>query len=295
MIGEKQRGWLRGWLRRGVVLGAIAAVTCVGQALAAPEPVTFVVCAPGYPGSTEEAQQAMDTLAAAMATSAGWAPGELAAVYYPSEKAGMDRLQSPRAALALVPLPFYLKHGATLRLTPRLQGVLEGGDAAEPWSLVAARGAVRTPASLAGFEIISLAGYAPRFVRGPALASWGELPRDVTITFSGRVLSGLRKASKGAKVALLLDRTQADALPTLAFASKLEVVARSKPLPVSVLCSVGARMPAKRLAVLVEGLRKMEKSAEGAQALRDAQLSRFVAVDAKALAEARAAFDRARE
>jgi hypothetical protein len=207
----------------------------------------------------------------------------------------MDRLQSPRAALALVPLPFYLKHGATLRLTPRLQGVLEGGDAAEPWSLVAARGAVRTPASLAGFEIISLAGYAPRFVRGPALASWGELPRDVTITFSGRVLSGLRKASTGAKVALLLDRAQAEALPTLAFAGKLEVVARSKPLPVSVLCSVDARMPGKRLAVLVGGLRKMEKSAEGAQALTGARLARFVAVDTNALAEARAAFDRARE
>ena len=71
------------------------------------------------------------------------------------------------------------------------------------------------PASLAGFELMSLAGYAPRFVRGPALGSWGKLPGDVKIVFSGAVLSGLRKAAAGEKVALLLDRAQTAALPTL--------------------------------------------------------------------------------
>ncbi len=85
------------------------------------------------------------------------------------------------------------------------------------------------PADLAGYEILSLAGYAPRFVRGPALGEWGALPRGVTITFSPAVLTGLRKASGGAKVAVLLDSAQAAALPTLPYAAKLKVVARSRP------------------------------------------------------------------
>ena len=112
------------------------------------------------------------------------------------------------------------------------------------WSLVAGKGAVTGPASLAGFELLSLAGNTPRFVRGPALGDWGKLPQDLKIVFSGALLSGLRRAAAGEKVALLLDRGQTAALATLPSAPQLEVVTRSPPLPVSVLCAIGNRLPA---------------------------------------------------
>jgi hypothetical protein len=253
------------------------------------------VCAPGYPGSTAEAQPAMDAFAAAVATAAGWRPGELKAVYHETEKAGLARLAAPDAALALVPLPFWLQHREALGLAPHLQAVQQGGEAAEAWSLVVSSGAASGPADLAGYEIVSLAGYVPRFVRGPALGSWGELPPAVTITFSPAVLTGLRKASGGARVAVLLDSAQAAALPTLPYAAKLKVVARSRPLPVSVLCTVGRRMPAARLAALVKGLTSLGARAGGAEALAGVRMARFVTADQRALATARAAFDRVKE
>jgi hypothetical protein len=256
---------------------------------------TLVVCAPGYPGSTAEAQSAMDAFAAAIAAAAGWKPGDLRAVYFETEQPGVDRLAASDAAIALAALPFWLQHRAALRLSPQLQAVEQGGDAAEAWTLVAPAGAVSGPPSLAGFELVTIAGYAPRFVRGPALGPWGELPPDVRIVSSNNVLSAMRRASLGNKVAVLLDRASAAALPTLPFASKLQVVTRSAPLPVAVLSLVGDRLPAAKATALLRGLASLETTPTGKQALAGVRLARFVAVDQAALARARELFDRAKE
>ena len=181
--------------RLTVVLGVAVVFGFVGggtEPAAQSGPMTLVVCAPGYPGSTVEAQSAMDGFAAAIAAGAGWKPGELRAVYFEAEQPGVDRLAAPDAAIALTALPLWLKHRAALRLTPHLQAVEEGGAAAEAWTLVAPAGAVTGPSSLAGFELVTIAGYAPGFVRGPALGPWGGLPRDVRIVSSNNVLSAMR-------------------------------------------------------------------------------------------------------
>jgi hypothetical protein len=257
--------------------------------------ITLVVCAPGYPGSTAEAQSAMDRFAAAIAAGAGWRAGELRAVYFETEQPGVDRLAASDAAVAITALPFWLKHRAALRLTPHLQVVEEGGAAAEAWTFVAPAGAVTGPSSLAGFELVTIAGYAPGFVRGPALGPWGELPRDVRIVSSNNVLSAMRRASQGNKVAVLLDRASAAAVPTLPFAAKLQVVTNSAPLPVAVLSSVGDRVPAAKLKALLKGLTSLETTPAGKQALAGVRLARFVPADQAALTRAREMFDRAKD
>ena len=80
--------------------------------LAIPVPVranglAVVVCAPGYPGSTAEAQPAMDGLAAAITAAAGWDTAAVRAVYFETEEGGVASLQSPDVALMLVTLPFF--------------------------------------------------------------------------------------------------------------------------------------------------------------------------------------------
>ena len=265
------------------------------QAPSTATPRLLVVCAPGYPGSTVEAQPAIDALAGAVAAAAGWKPGELAGIYFESEEAGVARLAAPAATLALVPLNFWLEHRERLQLLPHLQAVAQGGEAAEAWSLVAGKSKVTGPVSLAGFELVSLAGNTPRFVRGPALAGWGSLPADLKIVFSGSLLSALRRATAGEKVALLLDRGQAAALATLPSARELEVVTRSPPLPVSVLCSVGDRLPAAKLRALLAAFTGLDETPPGTEALAGVRLSRFVLADAKALASARDVYDRMQE
>ena len=49
------------------------------RAAATEPPVTVVACAPGYPGTTAEAQPSMDAFASALARVAGWSPGQVVA------------------------------------------------------------------------------------------------------------------------------------------------------------------------------------------------------------------------
>jgi len=257
---------------------------------AAPAPITLVICAPGYPGTTKEAQPSMDTLASAVAKTTGWEPRRLAAEYHETEDAGLTRLKEKKPMLAMVPLPFYLSHAGALKLTARAQAVEKDGKPAVTWTLVAKKGRVTSASQLAGFNIVSLAAYAPDFVRNVALAKWGKLPADVTFTATGQVLSALRKAANGDNVAVLLDTAQAASLPTLPFAADLEVVATSPPLPGVLVCTVGTTVLPTTASQLTSGLLKLHQTPDGAAALDAVRLAKFVALDGKGLAAARASY-----
>ena len=254
------------------------------------DPVAFVVVAPGYPGTTTEAQASMDAFAAALSAQAGWTAGSVVAAYFEKERAGMERLQKPDAALAMVSLPFFLQYGDALKLEARLAAAQKVAGPTEVWALVARKGRIGSPEALAGWTVNSIAGYAPAFVTGTALAGWGPIPASVKVVQSNQVLSSLRKAAAGENIAVLLDGAQAAALPTLPFAGELEVVARSVPLPSGVLATVGKRLPPDRWKVMEVALRKLGDTPEGLAALEAIRLQGFLPLDPTTLAAARKAY-----
>ena len=168
---------------------------------------TLVFCAPGYPGGAGDAQPLVNDFAAAAAAAAGWPAGSLAAVYDPTEEGGLQKLSSADAVLAFVPYPFFVEHAAQLHLTPLVQADVADTGVQQRWTLIAKAGRITAPASMAGFTILSTAGYAPDFVRHSALETWA-LPADVKIEPTGQVLSALRRVAAGEPIAVLLDQTQ---------------------------------------------------------------------------------------
>lgn len=274
---------------RRTIAALAGALAAAGVAAGAPRE-TIVFCAPGSPGTTEEAQGAMDAFAAAVAARAGLPATALGATYAASEDTGIARLRAGDAAVAMVSLPFFLKHEKALALGAELQAVLQDGTGSERWSLVAKKGRVPKPEALDGFTLLSSAGFAPAFVRGAALAGFGHLPSSVRIVQSVTPLSGLRRAAAGEPIAVLLDGAQSAALPALPFASELEVVARSPALPAGVVARVDRRLPAARWAKLDAALRELPSDPAGAGALAGIRMSRFVPLDARALAAARQAY-----
>ena len=251
---------------------------------------TMVVCAPGYPGSTAEAQPAMEGFVSAVNTAAGWDGGEFSAEYFESEESGVARFAAEDAGLGLVTLPFFLEHSDELGLRPEMLAVPSGRQREEPWSLVAAAGVVKQPSDLDGWQLVSLAGHSETFVRGPALGDWGELPPTLTISFSGAVLSSLRKAARGEKIVVLLDAEQTASLDRLPFADDLEIVHRSPPLPVSVVCSIGDRVSPEKKAELLKALGGLAARPDAAEALAGVRLERFEPANAEALEQAETAF-----
>ncbi len=232
----------------------------------------------------------MDAFAAALAAKARLPAGELGATYAASEEAGIARLRAADASLAIVSLPFFLKHEKSLALRAEIQPVPQGRAGGERWSLVARRGRITAPGSLDGFTILSSAGFSPGFVRGPALGGWGRLPASVRIVQSAAVLSALRRAAAGEQVAVLLDGAQEAALPTLPLASELEVVARSPVLPVGIVAAVDRRVAPARWEKVHAALRELPSDPAGSQALAGIRMSRFEPLDTKALSAARRAY-----
>jgi hypothetical protein len=260
-------------MKRLMIL-ACSFLLCLASVSAA-ERITLVACAPGYPGNTEQAQPTMDDLAAAIGNGMG-------AIYHRDLDAGLERLSREDAAVALVPLPFYLRYREELGLRPLAQALPTSG-ATEVWSLVAGTGALRAPSSLAGWEVTGMPGYAPAFVRDVALAGWGRIPDGTTISFTARPVSALRRAAAGEKVAVLLNAAQTDALPALPFSKELEVVTSSQPLPASLVCAVGERLDEKDAARLVSALLGLHETESGRELLAALRMTQFKKPDIGAL------------
>jgi hypothetical protein len=128
---------------------------------------------------------------------------------------------------------------------------------------------------MAGYTVLSAAGYAPDFVRHSALQGW-ELPSDVKIETTGQILSALRRAAAGEPVAVLLDQAQAAALPSLPFAAELNTLIQSPDLPVALIVVVDSRVPAARAKALQTGLLKMTPASGAVDSLGPLRLRGFV-------------------
>ncbi len=257
----------------------------------APAPRALVFCAPGYPGTTQEAQSRMDEMAAVIGELSGWPKESLTATYFPTEKAGLARFAEPDVVFALVPLPFFLAHEAELKLTARLAIVQQGLEGTQAWSLVTKKGAVKKAADLEGYSVFSTAGYAPDFVTRVGLAGFGPLPSTVKVTSGGQVLSALRKAASGKEpMAVLLDAEQAKSLSTLPFAADLEVVHVSAKVPVAVVATLGERLNAADWKAASVAFGKLSGAERGKTALEGVRLTGFAPLDDAALAAAKKAY-----
>ena len=220
---------------------------------------TLVFCAPGYPGGSGDAQPFVDQFAKAAAASAGWKSDSLGAIYDPSEQGGLAKLGDKDSVLAFVPYAFYVQHAAAFHLVPLVQADVAGVGTQERWTLVGKAGGAVTGAALTGYTILSVAGYAPEFVKHSALAAW-TLPTDVKIEATGQILSALRRVASGEPVVALLDQTQAAALSTLPFAAQIKTLTQSAPLPVAVIAVVDARLPEARAKAFQTALIKMNST-----------------------------------
>ena len=236
---------------------------------------TLVFCAPGYPGGAGDAQPFVDQFAAAAVKQAGWPQGSLAAIYDPTDEGSVAKLGNPDTVLAFVPYPFFVEHGAQFHLAPLVQADVAGTGTQQRWTLVAKTGKVTGPASLAGYTILSVAGYAPQFVRHSALEAW-TLPADVKIQSTGQILSALRRVASGEPSVALLDQAQTTALATLPFGNDLKPVTQSPQVPVAIIVVVDSRLKADRARTFQAGLLKMSHGGEPTDVLSQLRLQGFV-------------------
>jgi len=251
----------------------------------------MLVCAPGYPGSTAEAQPAMDAFAGAIPAAGG---PKLSISYFQQESEALEALRSPEVHFVMTTLPFFLSNRERFGLEPMAQALADGREAEQRWSLVAGRGRIGKADELKGWTIFSPAGYSEDFVRAMAFDGWGEAPEDLKIVFFPRILTALRKAAGEEMVAVLLDGQQAASLERLPFAKDLEIVRAGPSVPVSLVCSVGKRPTATEKQQLVQALLTLGSREAAAEAMAGIRMEKFIPLRAEALQRAIKAFDHVR-
>ncbi|MFT3698041.1 MAG: hypothetical protein QM831_33175 [Kofleriaceae bacterium] len=255
-------------------------ITALASVASAETKATIVVCSPGSPGTTDEAQPTMDAFAATVSDATG---ANLVAVYDPSDEGGAKRLTN--ASIGIVSLPFFLEHEQDLGLHARLVAVQKGRPALDRWSLVAKKSRAGNPAALAKFTIVGNTAFAPAFVRGVVLAEFGKLPSDVTLKQSTAVLSALRHAADGDNTAIIVDGAQEASLAQLPYAKDLDVVARSEAFPAGLVVTVDRRINNTQWKVIEKALLAMP-----ADKLDMVRMSQFTPVDDKLIDKARRAY-----
>lgn len=274
-------------MKRFVIAALLTGGLITTAASAAPTSPAIVVCAPGQPGSTEEAQPTMDVLAKAVSSKSG---GAFTAIYDPNDSAGAKRLAE--SGLGIVTLPFYLEHVRELGLHARLVAVQKGRPALDRWAVVVKKGRAADPSGLKSFTITSAVAFAPGFIRGVVLG--GKAISDVKLKQSTAVLSALRHAADGDPVAVVIDGATEASLATLPFGKDLEIIWHSPSLPAAVIVTIDKKLDDKAWAPLEKAFLALANDAAGAAALDAVRMATFVALDdPKALAAAVDAYAKA--
>ncbi|TMA23347.1 MAG: phosphate/phosphite/phosphonate ABC transporter substrate-binding protein [Deltaproteobacteria bacterium] len=145
------------------------------------------------------------------------------------------------------------------------------------------------PRGLEGYALQSTAGFSPRFVHAMSAPL-----KDAKVIDSPAVLSGLRRAANGERLAVLLDGPQAQALSTLPFAQGLAPLSTSAPVPVALVATVGKRLDERKWKAVQTALLSLAGDASAREALDGVRMTAFVALDRAALSTARAAYEKAR-
>ena len=213
-----------------------------------------------------------------MARAAGLPDGAVGAVYDSTDAGSLALIGKPEASLALVTFPSDVEH-ARAGLAPRLRAVGPTG-ATETWALVAKKRRPGARGPHGRLEIVSPAGYAKRFVLGPALgrslgrASGGRhhVLDPHTLGAAARRRRGEGRRPGGPRA----DRGR----PLVLIGPSLEVVYRSKPMPESVFCTIGSRLPKAQAESLLAGLARLHERPENAELLKTMRTVRFEPVDA---------------
>jgi hypothetical protein len=201
----------------------------------AAETFDFVIIQPGQPGTSEDAQPVMDSLAAYIQEKLG---GEVAVHgrYFNRVKDADAYLADNHPRWGIVQLGYFLGRGEASCMTP-LAATRPGGSESDMWRMLVVKGGPDEWQSAKGTvygTMLFQPDVAARLLFGKAA---GDLPFSLEGTF--RPLRALRSVLRGKATGVILDQPQYDAVLSLPQSDDLKVLQASDPLPTSAVVAFG--------------------------------------------------------
>ena len=270
-----------------IPIWALALATLSGPAFAADRDLLF--WAPYGAGSPEQAAETMAEFGRYLETAAGWAEGTIDTSYLNNVEDGVARLEEDAPGFLVVTVPVFLRHHRGQGWKPLLILVTDSADA-QRYSLYGPPGS--TLESLSGAPLVGDSAYDAAFVATAVLRREdAEVPFELQPT--DRPLSAVRKASRGERMAVLLDEAQRIALGSLPAGVELSLLAESPWMPAGILVASPAVAPADAEAVR-EALERAAEDPAAKEILTTMKIRRFEPPVPEALSTLARSYDAAR-
>ncbi len=213
----------------------------------------MLLCLPGFPGTTAQAQPYIDKMLRHLEKKLGIEAGSMNGVFISDEVKSVSELKQTRPGLALVgPSVLASQHKAMkMKVIGKL---IINGKSEEAYSLVTKKGGPSDVASLAGKTVSGTVVNDPKFVANVLLDK--KVPADKMVLVSQRrPLKSLRDVARGKVDAAIVDSSVVAHMKELDFASDLQVIHTSKPVPAPAIVVMGeGPAPAKKIKAELVGM-----------------------------------------
>ena len=252
----------------GIVLLALVSISA---SVSAQVSTSFVLCIPGGPGSTADAQPVVDRFLKQVNERVNL--GTTEAAYYTDFASCLQQVRKAAAnRIVMVPLDVYLRERQAWQLRSVVQ--VDTAKTSGQYHVVASKG--ETLASLQGKRWVTGLKLDAPFLSRIALDGAVVLPSDGFKKVRSS-LSAIKRVAKGRADVVIVDDLQRKSMASLPIAKELAVIYSGPDLPEAIV-AVAGKTPAKKLKKALLSLCQDHKSL-----CADLRITRFKSVDDKRL------------
>ena len=214
-------------------INLLVAITLLAAPAALAE-TRVLLCFPGGPGTTEQAQPVVDQFLSKLAAQAGW--DKASGAYYNDMARCAAEIKAGKADVAMIPLDVYLAQRGAWKLAPVAK--LANKETAGQYHIVAKKGA--TLDSIKGQQLSTGLKASDSFLTRVALESRVDVSKDFKVKRRRSALKSVKDVAKGKAAAALLDDVAQKALDGLPMAKDLVTVLSGPELPGAIVAGVGS-------------------------------------------------------
>ncbi|MCP4674307.1 MAG: phosphate/phosphite/phosphonate ABC transporter substrate-binding protein [Deltaproteobacteria bacterium] len=198
----------------------------------------MLLCLPGFPGSSSQAQPYVDKMLRHLESKLGWPAKSMTGVYVSDGDNAANKLSSQKPGIALVGPSVYASQKSSLGMKV-IAKVEANGRGEETYSVITRKdGGPSSLADLTGKTVEGAVVHDAKYVYNVLLDK--QVPAgQLTLKSQKRPLSALRHVARGKADAAIVDQAVLEHMSELSIAKDLRVIYTSKPVPAPAVVVMG--------------------------------------------------------
>lgn len=264
---------------RKICLIIIAALLTPFAASAAPDPEMIVVCYPGGPVNTKDANEAMSSMLRVVERIGRWQENSFNSLFNSKTDSCRKQMAEKKPKFAMISLGLYLELRPRYNLVPVIQPKIKGRTS-ERYRVMVQKGKYKSLNELKGLTLGGTVLEEQSFIGKIVFAGKYDPASFFVLKTSNQAIRALRSLDKGELDAVILNEQQFNGLGSLHLATPLEAVFTSEEIPLMGVVANSATTTVEERDRFGKALEGMCIDTEGKKLCELFGVESFVTVDA---------------